>query len=125
MELQRATCGDTLNVKANEAERTVDVCAGRENLDQSQGISMRFERRIGELIENAWRVLETDCDAISFQDWKREASGCLTDLLGSDHTYTRYFNDCVRDAKTRSILAGGGILEAARAGLANGHQEIR
>lgn len=81
---------------------------------------MRFEKRIDELIDGARRAVETDFDSVSFQDWRSKASGCLADLLGPDHTYTQYFNDYVQYPQRRHILAGGGILEAAKQQLSAG-----
>lgn len=78
---------------------------------------MRLDTRIDELIDGARRAVNADLDSVSFQDWKKKASGCLADLLGPDHTYTRYFNDYVQNPEKRNILAGGGILEAAKEAL--------
>lgn len=75
---------------------------------------MLAEKRIDDLIEAGWRVLETDFDPRAFQVWRSRAFDCLTVLLGSKHAYTLRFADYVRQAERMDALAGEGILSAAR-----------
>ena len=75
---------------------------------------MLAEKRIDDLIEAGWNVLESDFDPGAFQVWRNRAFDCLTTLLGSKHTYTLRFANYVRQAESMDTLAGEGILSAAR-----------
>ena len=79
---------------------------------------MTVEQGIDDLIEAGWRVLTGNFDAAAFTDWRRKALDCVTALVGPSHTYARYFRDFVEEAETKSVLAGEGILIAAREQLA-------
>ncbi len=76
---------------------------------------MLVEKRIDELIEAGWEVLRSDFDERAFLNWKKRAVDCLTDLVGSEHMYTAYFKDFVTAADSRKVLAGSGLLFAAKA----------
>jgi len=75
---------------------------------------MTIEDRIDRLIDAGWRVLASDYDPTAFQNWRSEAYDCLNGLLGPGHTYTQYFQDFVRKQNKVTILAGEGILTAAK-----------
>ncbi len=75
---------------------------------------MTVEQRIDNLIEAGWYVLDSDFDATAFANWRRKALDCVTALLGPSHTYAHYFRDFVDEAETKSLLAGEGILVAAK-----------
>ena len=75
---------------------------------------MLAEKRIDDLIEAGWHVLESDFDPRAFQVWRDRAFDCLTTLLGSKHEYTLRFANYVRQAERIDTLAGGGILNAAK-----------
>ncbi len=75
---------------------------------------MMIEHQIDRLIDAGWTVLESDFDAEAFHDWKRKAYECLNSILGPDHAYTQYFSHCVNLPETGCVLAGRGILSAAK-----------
>lgn len=79
---------------------------------------MIFEKRIDDLIEAGWQVLENDFDEAAFQRWRTEAFKFLSAVLGSEHTYTQYFKRYVRELESSEVLTGGGILAAAKAEVA-------
>ena len=76
---------------------------------------MPHQLRIQNLIEYGWHVFEKDLPQQTFLSWQKQAFDCLTDLLGADHTYTQRFRDYVHATDSISLLAGTGILEAAKA----------
>lgn len=85
---------------------------------------MFVEKRIDDLIEAGWHVLDSDFDTMAFQHWRKQAFKCLTALLGPDHTYTRSFRNYVHSMEEKkNVLVGGGILTAAREELAKNNSE--
>lgn len=72
------------------------------------------ENLIDGLIQAGWYVLESNFDERAFLHWKQSASLCLGDPLGKDHVYVRFLQDYVRQVEKRDLLAGEGILSAAR-----------
>jgi len=79
---------------------------------------MTVEQSIDDLIVAGWCVLNSNFDAAAFAIWRRKALDCVTALVGPSHTYARYFKDFVEKADTKSVLAGEGILIAAKEQLA-------
>jgi hypothetical protein len=75
---------------------------------------MSVEKRIDDLIDAGWHVLDSDFDVTAFRQWRERAVDCLDSLLGPDHTYSRHFRDYVNRQEPKSILAAGGILTAAK-----------
>ena len=75
---------------------------------------MDLKTRLDQLIEAAWRVIETDFDPVVFQQWRAHALACVTEMVGPDHYYTHCFREYVQDAREPPILAGRGILEAVK-----------
>jgi len=45
----------------------------------------------------------------------------LTLLVGPDHAYTQYFKGFVQEPDKHTVLAGAGLLAAAKEELTNGH----
>jgi hypothetical protein len=80
---------------------------------------MLSEKRIDDLIEAGWHVLESDFDKDAFQSWRREAFKFLTAMLGPEHAYTRYFEKYVHNYPRAGLLTGGGILSAAKEQMGN------
>lgn len=74
---------------------------------------MSLEKQIDDLIEAGWKVIDADFDPVAFEVWKKRRVTCLSTLLGSDHTYTRFFRDHLRGAHRNNLVVGGGILAAA------------
>jgi hypothetical protein len=77
---------------------------------------MSPDRRIDELIEAGWNVLNTDFNLSALQDWREKAFHFLLAELGTDHPYTRKFSDYVRPEGKECLLAGQGVLIAAKEG---------
>lgn len=75
---------------------------------------MSLEDRLQKLIRAAWEVIERDFDEAAYMDWREEASACLSEMLGSDHIYSRQFEETANKPVTLNLLAAGGILEAAK-----------
>lgn len=75
---------------------------------------MLIDNKIDELIKAGWNVIESDFDAVAFQNWENQVRHCLGALVGPDHTYTRQFEDYVKGTEATNVLAGCGILIAAK-----------
>ncbi len=84
---------------------------------------MYTDKPIDDLIRAGWEVIESDYHAVAFQNWRRKAFDCLVELMGPDHTYTQYFEHHIRQYEKKDLLAGTGILSAAREEMVNGKQE--
>lgn len=56
----------------------------------------------------------------SYTEWRGQALTCLTDLLGSEHVYTRAFETTVGMAGRTQMSGGQGILRAVREDLVGG-----
>ena len=65
---------------------------------------MSVERRIDDLIEAGWGVLDSDFDPIVFHHWRRSAFDCITATFGPDHVYTRHFEKLVRQSGKKDLL---------------------
>jgi hypothetical protein len=74
---------------------------------------MCIEKRIDDLIEAGWKVLDTDFDPVAFENWRIRVVACLSELLGCDHPYTKYFIINLQEPKKNNLIVGGGILTAA------------
>lgn len=75
---------------------------------------MSIEKKIDDLIETGWHVLESDFDQAAFQKWRKQAVDCVNALLGPDHTYSGYFRDDIREAGQKNLLTATGVLFAVR-----------
>ncbi len=71
-------------------------------------------KRLDDLIETAWQVVNTDFDPGAMYQWKKQAFDYLAENLGHDHYYTQYFKNCVEELEQQNLLAGSGILTAAK-----------
>jgi hypothetical protein len=79
---------------------------------------MYVEHTINDLIETGWSILDATTDEAAASKWKTQALDCLTSLLGPDHIYVTHLKDFFRKTGRGSLLAGTGILTAAREELA-------
>jgi len=79
---------------------------------------MYVENTINELIEVGWCLLNTSMDEAAIPLWKTQTLDCLISLLGPDHLYVTHIKDFFRKAERDRLLAGTGILTAAREELA-------
>lgn len=75
---------------------------------------MGQERRIDDLIQAGLQYLSEGFDQRAFDDWRGRATDCLRAVFGRDHTYIRYFSKYVKSSRVTDLLAGKGILVAAR-----------
>jgi hypothetical protein len=75
---------------------------------------MLIDNKIDGLIKAGWSMIESDFDAVVFQNWENQARDCLGALVGQDHTYTRQFEDYIKGTEATNVLAGCGILIAAK-----------
>ena len=66
------------------------------------------------LIEGAWRIMGSRGESEVFEPWKENCLKCLSLLMGADHHYTHCFKTYVQHPDLLSLLAAGGLLEAAR-----------
>ncbi len=66
------------------------------------------------LIDAAKVILDNRFDAQRFLSWQSLAFLTLTNLLGPLHYYTKNFKNLTSEKNERSLLAGEGILIAAR-----------
>jgi hypothetical protein len=76
---------------------------------------MSLDARLQELIRAAWNVMDQDFEEAAIMDWRQKASACLAEMFGPDHHYCREFEQSRSRSNRLSILAGGGVLEAAKA----------
>ncbi len=72
---------------------------------------------LNELITAAQGILESGFDVSSFMSWELLAFLTLAALLGPLHYYTQNFRKLTSDKTSRSLLAGIGLIEAAKAEL--------
>jgi len=75
---------------------------------------MKIEHQIDELIKAGWGVVDSDFDSVAFQHWRVKAFECLNAMFGSDHAYTKYFEQFVKQGDKTYLLAAGGVLVAAK-----------
>ncbi len=69
---------------------------------------------LNDLIGMAQSLLNTGFDVDSFLTWKSMAFWVLLGLLGPFHYYTRNFTRFTAEADKRGLLAGEGLLLAAK-----------
>jgi hypothetical protein len=81
---------------------------------------MTRKTKLDSLIEAARQVINNNFDPAAFLNWRRNALDYLTEILGPGHHYTRCFQEFVQDGQDGPLLAGQGILEAAKHQMANG-----
>ncbi len=75
---------------------------------------MSCEKALDDLIEAGWRVIEKDFEPDAFLAWRKRALDLVVILAGPEHPYAQFFNAFVAKEVKNSLLAGAGILEAAR-----------
>ncbi len=69
---------------------------------------------LNDLINAAQAILDSGFDVQAFLGWKEVALVTLLGLLGPIHYYTQTFNQVTSEQDSRSLLAGEGILMAAK-----------
>jgi hypothetical protein len=80
-----------------------------------------MDEKIDALIQSGWDVLDSDFNPVAFRRWRTMALDCLTTLVGPQHVYTQFFDDWVRSADKRDLMAGEGLLIAAQSILPRAH----
>jgi hypothetical protein len=73
---------------------------------------------LNELINLAQFILDNGFDPQAFMTWKEAAFVCLLGLLGPLHFYTRSFGRVTGRTDEKGLLAGEGLLIAAREEIA-------
>jgi hypothetical protein len=73
---------------------------------------------LNELINLAQLILDNGFEPQTFLTWKEAAFICLLGMLGPLHFYTRSFGRITGRADEKGLLAGEGILIAAREEIA-------
>lgn len=69
---------------------------------------------LNDLINAAQAILDSGFDVQAFLGWKELAFLALLGLLGPLHYYTQTFKQVTSERDSRSLLAGEGILVAAK-----------
>jgi hypothetical protein len=75
---------------------------------------MLAHKSINDLIEKGRGIAGKEFDGTGFLSWKSHALGYLASHFGPHHAYLQYFESFVRTPERMNILAGAGILEAAK-----------
>ena len=76
---------------------------------------MSVDARLQDLIRAAWNVMDGDFGEAAIVDWRRKALAYLAEMFGPDHHYCREFEQSLGRSNRLNILAGEGVLEAAKA----------
>jgi hypothetical protein len=77
------------------------------------GDAMYSGKRLDDLIEAGWHVVDTEFDAEALYYWKKKALDFLTDFVGPDHTCTQSFRDCIQQTEQFEPLDISDILAVA------------
>jgi hypothetical protein len=76
------------------------------------GDAMYSGKRLDDLIEAGWHVVDTEFDAEALYYWRKKALDFLTDFVGPDHSCTQSFKDCIKPAEQIDPLDRSDILRA-------------
>ncbi len=74
---------------------------------------------LNDLIKSACSFLDNGFDVQTFVSWKGFALVTLVALLGPFHFYTENFRRFTRETNRRNLLAGTGVLVAAKEQIVN------
>jgi hypothetical protein len=61
---------------------------------------MNSEKRLDDLIEAGWHVVDTEYDRKALYFWKKKAYDFLSDFVGPDHASTQVFKNYVTPDET-------------------------
>jgi hypothetical protein len=75
---------------------------------------------LNQLISLAQSILDSGFDPQAFLNWQILAFAALVGILGPYHYYTQNFKRLTSDKNPRSLLAGEGVLMAAKEQIAKG-----
>ncbi len=84
----------------------------REAGNQVMGDAMYSGKRLDDLIEAGWHVVDTEFDAKAFYHWKKKALDFLNDFVGPDHACTQSFKHCIQQSELFDSPDGNEILAA-------------
>jgi hypothetical protein len=70
-------------------------------------------KRLDDLIEAGWLVVDTEFDAEALYYWRKKALDFLTDFVGPDHTCTQSFRDWIQQTAQFDRLDRSDIFAAA------------
>ena len=70
-------------------------------------------KRLDDLIEAGWHVVDTEFDAKALYYWRKKALDFLTDFVGPDHACTQSFRDCIQQTTQFDPLDRSDIFAAA------------
>jgi hypothetical protein len=79
---------------------------------------MHSEQTINDLVEQGWIILDAADNEAAYFKWQTQAVDCLTALLGPNHFYCMRLKAFFQETGRKGLLAGTGILAAAREELA-------
>lgn len=54
---------------------------------------MYVDKRLEDLIEAGWHVVDTEFDPNALYFWKKKAADFLSDFLGPEHVFTKEFRE--------------------------------
>jgi hypothetical protein len=77
------------------------------------GDAMYSGKRLDDLIEAGWHVVDTEFDAEALHYWRKKALDFLTDFVGPDHACTQSFRDCIKPTEQFDPLDRSDMLQAA------------
>ncbi|MGO9118736.1 MAG: hypothetical protein ACLQPD_14155 [Desulfomonilaceae bacterium] len=80
---------------------------------------------LNDLISMAQTLLVSGFDADAFLQWQILAFTALAGILGANHYYTQNFKRFTSEKKSLGLLAGEGILIAAKEEMRKGDNESR
>jgi hypothetical protein len=70
------------------------------------GDAMYSGKRLDDLIEAGWHVVDSEYDAEAIHYWKKKALDFLDDFVGPDHECTQSFKHCVQQTELFDQLDG-------------------
>ncbi len=69
-------------------------------------------KRLDDLIEAGWHVVDTEYDAEALYHWKKKVLDFLTDFVGPDHACTQSFKHRIQQTELFDHFDGSEILAA-------------
>jgi hypothetical protein len=80
------------------------------------GEAMYSGKRLDDLIEAGWHVVDSEYDAEALYYWKKKVLDFLTDFVGPEHACTQSFKHCVQQTELFNDLDRCEILAAGAKG---------
>jgi hypothetical protein len=76
------------------------------------GDAMYSGKRLDDLIEAGWHVVDTEFDARALYYWRKKALDFLTDFVGPDHACTQIFRHGIEQPELFDCLDGSEVFAA-------------